>query len=192
MRKQTTSSLEFLKARHHVCPSGRTAVAAVALSLVLSGCLAPSTQPLSSASPLMRPEVFFAGRTEGHGTLTVRGGSPRSVRVQSDGRQDPDGTFRLDQTITFGDGKIETRTWTMRATDARTYTGKLSDANGDMKAEVTGNLLHLRYRIRQPAVYMEQWLYLQSDGQTVLNIGEATVLGIPWARLEERIVRTAP
>lgn len=192
MRKQTLSSLELASPRRHVCPSGRDAIAAVALSLALSGCLEPSTQPLSSASPLMRPEVFFAGRTEGHGTLAVRGGSPRSVRVQSDGRQDPDGTFRLDQTITFGDGRVETRTWNMRAIDGRSYTGTLSDANGDMKAEVEGNLFHLRYRIRQPAVYMEQWLYLQSDGRTVLNIGEATVLGIPWARLEERIVRSAP
>lgn len=140
----------------------------------------------------MRPEVFFAGRTEGHGTLTVRGGSPQSLRVQSEGRQERDGTFRLDQTITFGSGKIETRTWNMRAIDGRTYTGTLTDAGGDMKGEVEGNLFHLRYRIGQPAVYMEQWLYLQSDGRTVLNTGEATLLGIPWARLEERIVRSTP
>ncbi len=80
----------------------------------------------------------------------------------------------------------------MRAIDERTYTGTLSDADGDMTGEVEGNLFHLRYRIRQPAVYMEQWLYLQSDGRTVLNTGEATLLGIPWARLEERIVRSAP
>lgn len=174
------------------CASGLAALVA-ALSMSLSGCLSPaSPHPLASVSPEMKPEVFFAGRTEGNGTLTMRGSSPQSVRVNSDGRKAPDGTFRLDQTITFGDGRIETRTWNMRAVDGGTYTGTLSDAGGAMTGEVKGNLFHLRYRIRQPAVYMEQWLYLQNDGKTVVNIGEATVLGVPWARLEERIVRTGP
>lgn len=138
----------------------------------------------------MRPEVFFAGRTEGRGELTLRGGSPRSLQVASEGRQDPDGTFRLDQTITFGDGTIERRTWHLRAIDSRTYSGTLSDAAGDMRGEVEGNVFRLRYLLRQPAVYVQQRLYLQSDERTVINLGEVTVLGMPWARLEERIVRS--
>lgn len=174
-------------------PGAHVTIAAVVLATAISGCLSPAPpQPLASASPAMRPEVFFAGRTEGHGTLTIRGRPPQSLRVQSEGRRESDGTFRLDQTITVGDGRIETRTWKMRAIDGRSYAGTLSgDADGEMKGEVDGNLFHLRYRVSQPAVYMEQWLYLQSDGRTVLNVGEATVLGVPWARLEERIVRSA-
>jgi len=165
-------------------------VAAVALLMALSGCLSSAPpQPFESASPAMRPEVFFRGRTEGQGELTLRGRAPRSLRVVGEGRQEPDGSFRLDQTVTFGDGEIERRTWHIRANGARTYTGTLSDADGDMKGEVEGNVFHLRYRLRRPAVYVEQRLYLQSDGRTVLNLGEVTILGIPWARLEERIVR---
>ena len=68
-------------------------------------------------------------------------------------------------------------------------TATLSHASGDVDAEVTGNLFHLRYRIRQPRVYMEQWLYLQPGGRTVLNQAEVTVLGIPYAGLSETITR---
>lgn len=165
-------------------------IAAMSLTMAITGCLSPApSQQLASLSPAMRPEVFFLGKTESRGELTLRGRSPRSLQVASEGRQEPDGGFRLDQNITYGDGEIERRTWRIRAIDARTYTGTLSDASGDMDGEVEGNVFHLRYRLRQPAVYVEQWLYLQSDG-TVVNLGEVTVLGIPWARLEERIVRS--
>lgn len=165
-------------------------LAAVSLTIAVTGCLSPATpQQRATASPPMRPEVFFLGKTEGRGELTRRGLSPRSLRVESEGRQEPDGSFRLDQTVTYGDGEIQQRTWRMRALDERTYTGTLSDASGEMEGEVDGNVFHLRYRLRQPAVYMEQWLYLQSDRRTVVNLSEVTVLGIAVARLTERIVR---
>ena len=138
----------------------------------------------------MRPERFFAGRTEGRGRLTFRGRAPRAFHVISYGRGEPDGTFRIDQTIAFEDGEVTRRTWRIRALDTRTYTGTLSDATGEMHGTIENNLFHLRYLIRQPAIYMEQWLYLESDGLSVDNRAEVTILGMPLARLEERIVRS--
>jgi hypothetical protein len=64
----------------------------------------------------------------------------------------------------------------------------LSDAQGPVRAESVGNVFHLRYRLRF-AVYMEQWLTLRADGRTVDNRAQITVLGLPWARLSESIVR---
>ena len=137
----------------------------------------------------MRPEVFFSGKTRGRGTLTLRGGEARPFTVESEGRNQPDGTFSVDQVIAFDDGKIDRRTWQVHRAGANTYAGTLSDASGDMHGKVEGNVFHLRYKLRAPAVYVEQWLYLQRDGETVVNRGEITVLGIPWGLLEERIVR---
>lgn len=166
----------------------RFAVAAVVLSL--SGCLsAPPLQPAASDHPEFRPENFFAGRTHGTGELEGRGRAPRPMRVESFGRLEADGTFRLDQTVKFGDGAAETRTWRMRRVDSHAYTATLSDAAGAVAAEVNGNVFHLRYLMRRPAVYMEQWLYLQPDGRSVINFGTVTVAGIPVARLSERIMR---
>jgi hypothetical protein len=168
------------------------AAVAVALSLSLTACLsAPPLPPAVSDKPEMRPEVFFAGRTRGTGELEVRGRAPRPFRVDSTGQMEGDGTFRLEQTVTYADGAVETRTWRLRATDASSYSGTLSDAAGEVSARTNGNVLHLRYLLRQPAVYMEQRLYLQPNGGSAINFATVTVAGVPLARLAEQIVRTA-
>ncbi|MDB5903164.1 MAG: hypothetical protein JWM26_2042 [Betaproteobacteria bacterium] len=164
--------------------------AAVSLLLALGGCLAgPPLHPSATTSPQMRPEVFFAGSTRGDGQLTERGRDPRPFKVAGEGRAEPDGSFRLDQTVTFADGEVRTRTWRLRRVDDTTYTGSVSDAAGEVTGDVDGNVFHVRYLMRKPAVYMEQWLYLQRDGCSVINFADVSVVGVAWARLGERIVR---
>ncbi len=155
------------------------------------GCLGTlsSSHPVTAENPTLRPEVFFAGHTRGTGTLELLTGRRRSLQVEGHGHTETDGSFRLDQVVTYEDGAVEKRTWRLVKRDPRTYTATLSDADGPVSAEVTGNRLHLRYLLRQPAVYMEQCLYLQPDGRTVLNSATITVLGLPWARLTEVIKR---
>jgi hypothetical protein len=163
---------------------------AAALLCSAGGCLAgfPS-RPEVMPQPAFDPIAFFTGRTHGEGTLDVRVGSDRTLTVEGTGRQQTDGSFRLDQTVTYADGAVETRTWQLRRTDATHFTATLSDASGPVEAEVEGNRFHLRYKIRNPAVYMEQWLYARPDGRTVDNLAQVTVLGVPWARLAETITR---
>lgn len=161
-----------------------------ALLPALSGCLsAPPLHPPASGRPELRPEVFFAGRTRGSGELEERGRAPRAMSVEGFGRVESDGTFRLDQTVTFADGEVRTRTWLMRRVDAHAYTATLSDAAGEVAAETKGNVFHVRYLMRAPAVFMEQWLHLQPDGRSVINFATITVAGVPWARLAEQINR---
>lgn len=156
----------------------------------IAGCLGPlPSHPPIVASPVLKPELFFAGRTEGKGTLELLTGRRRSLRVQSRGQAEADGSFRLEQEVTFEDGAVEKRTWRLVRLDAHKYTGTLSDAAGPVSAEVNGNRLHLRYLLRKPATHMEQWLYLRPDGRSVLNLATVTVFGIPWARLTEEITR---
>lgn len=169
-----------------------TARHAVALLLLVAVTACLDDGPARRApvrAPLFDPTIFFAGPTRGEGALHLRIGSTRALRVDGVGRTGTDGTFTLDQTVTYADGKVETRTWHMRRVDAGHYAATLSDAKGEVVAETSGNLFHLRYLIRQPAVYMEQWLYLAADGQSVANEAQVTILGIPWARLAERITR---
>lgn len=138
------------------------------------------------ASPVLRPEVFFAGRTQGEGTLEQIGRGGRALRVEGRGRIEPDGSLRLDQVVRFQDGTVQTRTWRLEKTGPGAYSGELSDAAGPVSAQAHGNRVRLRYRIGF-AMYMRQSLYLQPDGATVLNHATVTLLGIPWARLTERI-----
>ncbi len=163
-----------------------------ALPLATACLTAAPRRPAVAASPAFQPDAFFAGHTHGEGTLAFRGRAPQPLRVDGHGITEPDGTFRLDQTLTLGTAAPETRTWRLRRVDATTYRATLSDASGPVAAESEGNRFHLRYTIHSPGVVMEQWLYLQPDGRTVRNIATVTVLGVPWARLSESITRDEP
>ena len=161
------------------------------LAPLVTGCIAGfSARPAITPQRSFDPTVFFAGRTHGEGTLDVRIGTDRTLQVEGVGTPQPDGRFRLDQTITFGDGTVETRVWYLSRVSQSRYTATLSDARGDVRAESKGSLFHLRYLLRHPAVYMEQWLYLSADGRSVQNFAQVTVAGVPWARLNERITRS--
>jgi len=148
-----------------------------------------SSHPVTAENPMLRFEVFFAGHTRGRGTLELLTGRRLSLQVAGHGYIQADGSFRLDQVVTDEEGMVERRTWRLVKRGQRTYTGTLSNADGLVVAEVSGNRFHLRYLVRQPAVYMEQYLYLQPDGRTILNLATITVIGQPWARLTEEITR---
>ena len=160
------------------------------IALLLGGCLASLPPRAEQATQtIFDPTKFFAGHTRGEGTLDFRFGADRTLRVEGSGRMEADDRFRLDQAITFGDRSVETRVWILQRVDATHFTATLSDAKGTVQAETHGARFHLRYLLRHPAVYMEQWLTLNADGRTVDNQAQVTVIGVPWARLSETITR---
>ena len=164
---------------------------ALLLLLALSGCLAthPPAEPVPTAPPF-RPEAFFDGHTRGHGSLQILGRGSQRVEVESHGEAQPDGTFRLDQTITRGD-ETTTRTWLLRPTSPTTYTGTLTEARGAVAAETDGNVLRIRYGMGA-GLTMRQQLVLQPGGAVALNRSTVRLLGVPIARLAEQIRRVGP
>ena len=140
----------------------------------------------------MRPEIFFAGFTNSSGILENRSGEPTDrFRVQGDGHGLPGGRFVLVQHIEFEGQSPRERTWTLTRVDEHHYSGTLTDAAGPVRAEAYGNLFHLIYPMTDPPLgRMEQWLYLQPDGQTVLNEATVSLLGITVAHLSERITHS--
>ncbi len=158
--------------------------------MALTACLpALAPSPPVAPEPVFDPVAFFTGRTHGEGTLERRFSAGRRLTVEGVGQKNAAGDFQLDQTITWEDGAVEMRRWVLRRGEGSHYSATLSDASGEVNAEATGNLFHLRYQIRRPRVFMEQWLYLQPNGRSVLNLAQVTVLGIPYARLSETITR---
>jgi len=171
----------------------RTSVAPLVLAAAgLGGCagaLPPSA--FEGGGPQMRPEVFFAGTTQSRGVLENRSGAPtQRLHVQGEGQTLPDGGFQLMQSVTLGRNAPKTRTWVMRRVDEHRYTATLTDASGPVEGEAYGDLFHLSYRMASPVGgRMEQWLYLQPDGCTVVNEATISLLGVVAARLSERITR---
>jgi hypothetical protein len=173
----------------------KSIAALVLLAAGLGGCakvLPPSA--FEGGTPAMRPEIFFAGRTRSTGVLENRSGAPtRRFHVEGSGQALPDGSFQLVQRITFGHDAPTSRTWILRRLDAHHYTASLTDASGPVRAEAYGNLFHLRYPMKTPFEgEMEQWLYLQPDGRTVVNEATVSIFGVIVAHLSERITHEDP
>ena len=171
----------------------RTATAPLLLAAAslarCAGALPPSA--FAGGSPQMRPEVFFAGTTRSSGVLENRAGAPtQRLRVQGQGQTLPDGSFQLVQSVTLDRNAPKTRTWVMRRVDEHRYTATLTDASGPVEGEAYGDLFHLSYRMASPlGARMEQWLYLQPGGRTVVNEATIRLLGVVVARLSERITQ---
>ena len=78
----------------------------------------------------------------------------------------------------------------MTRLDNHHYTATLTDATGGVGAQAYGPVFHLAYALQGvPLGTMEQWLYLQPDGCTVVNEGVVRVAGFAVRRLSERISR---
>ncbi len=168
-------------------------LALIALAAVGSASCLPmrSVQSFESQSPQMRPETFFAGSLHSWGVLENRAGAPSATfQVVSHGETLANGDFHLDQTISFEGQPSRARTWTLRRTSPHNYTASLTDASGPVRGEAYGNLFHLTYPTKSPTGgAIEQWLYLQPDGRTVLNEAAVRIAGVVVARLSERITR---
>ena len=134
------------------------------------------------------PRNGFIGHSEGNGTLKLFWGKRRPFHVESHGYDQPDGTFRLDQTVTFQGQPSQKRTWILKTTSQNRYTGTLSDAAGTVTGRTDGSRLLLEYRVKGPLI-MHQTLELMADGKTIDNVGKITFLGITVGRLHETITR---
>lgn len=133
-----------------------------------------------------RPDLFFEGHTRGRGTVDTVASPPRPLAVESVGRLAPDSTLILDQAITLG-GKRSARTFRIRRLPDGSWQGSLSDASGPVRVAVTGDTLTLAYPMKRSGMRMPQTLTLQPGGRVALNRATVTLLGIPVARVEERI-----
>lgn len=149
--------------------------------------------PLAAAQAPVEftPGAGFGGESEGRGTLKFVFRKPRAFHVTSHGAEQSDGTFRLDQTITFAGEPPQSRFWVMTRTAEHYYAATLSDPAGPVEAIVSGPRLSLRYRVKGP-VFMHQELELSANGRTIDNVGVVRLLGIPIGRLQETITRRTP
>lgn len=167
------------------------ALVAVTTTAPLGGC-ASTLAPMAFAdgAPALRPEVFFNGETRSSGVVESASGAPsRRFHVEGHGRGLADGRFELVQTVSMDGKAATTRTWVMTPQGPHDYTATLTDASGVVRAQAYGNLFHLTYPLKGvPFGSMEQWLYLQPDGVTVVNEAVVRVAGLAVRRVSERIL----
>ncbi|MEM9233868.1 MAG: DUF3833 family protein [Pseudomonadota bacterium] len=142
-------------------------------------------------SPAFAPEAFFMGETSGKGVLTYRSGEvDQAFTVSSTGSRNQEGQFLLRQTITWSDGREEKRTFVLRSDGRGGLEGSFADEEARVTLTANGSVGHLRHGLPGvPMARMEQFLYLQPDGRTLINEGTVRVMGITVRRLHEIIER---
>ncbi len=158
------------------------------LVLVLCISVVSVSSQAEKGSLEFTPHNGFNGYSEGNGKLKLFFGKQRLFHVESHGYDQADGTFRLDQTVTFEGQPSKERTWILKTTRQNHYTGTLSDAAGTVTGQTNGSILKLKYRLKGPLI-MHQTLKLMPDGKTIDNVGKITFLGIPVGHLHETITR---
>lgn len=158
------------------------------LVFVLGISVVSVSSQAKAASLEFTPQNGFSGHSEGNGKLKLFFGKRRPFHVESHGYDQADGTFRLDQTVTFEGQPSQKRTWILKTDRQNHYTGTLSDAAGRVTGLTNGSLLKLKYRLKGPLI-MHQTLKLMPDGKTIDNVGKITLLGITVGRLHETITR---
>lgn len=139
-------------------------------------------------APATAPEQFFVGRTEGVGTVSVMLSGKHGVRVHTRGRIDAAGALILDQVVEEEGKPARRRTWRLARAGGNRVTGSITDAQGRVAGEVSGNVFHLRYKMKEgPSV--EQWITIQPGGRTARNRMVFRKFGMKVASVEETIRR---
>jgi hypothetical protein len=124
---------------------------------------------LAVAAPATAPEAFFVGRTEGAGTVQMIMAGSHKVRDSSRGRLDRSGALILEQMV-YEEGKpARRRSWRLVRSGGNRIAGTISDAVGPVTGEISGNVLHLRYRAKEASAQVEQWITLHPGGRTASN-----------------------
>ncbi len=151
--------------------------------MVLSPLLALLLVQAPTGSAL---EQFFVGTTEGSGTVRIMMSGSHGMRDRSRGRIDAQGALLLEQIVEEEGKPARRRSWRLERSASGRITGSTSDARGPVTGEITGNRLHLRYRLNEgPSV--EQWITLQPGGRTATNRMNFHRFGLRVATVESVI-----
>jgi len=177
-------------------------LAVAALSLALAACGGGGgSERFADGTPRFEPEKFFAGRVRSWGVIEDRSAHPtRRFTTEIVGRPDGD-TLVIEQHFAFDDGTTQQRVWRLRRVDEHRYEATANDVVGPASGEAWGNLFHWRYKLAlDPGnplknVRLEQWMYLQEDGETMVNRATISKFGVIAAEVTEffrRVPTDAP
>ena len=137
------------------------------------------------AQAAFNPVEFFRGRTQGEGTLKVVFKSAKTIRVESVGTTEKDGSLLLTQQIHEPGKATRTRHWKLRETGPNRFDGTLTDAAGPVRVDVQGDRVRIRYRGKDHLDF-EQWL-TPAGSKRVQNDTRVRRFGIVVARFSEVI-----
>ena len=159
--------------------------------LLPAGCGSLKVEQFAATPPPFDPIKYFTGKTHSWGVFENRAGQPsRRFQTACVGRTEG-GVLVLDQDFTYDDGHQQQRHWRIRRVDAHRFEATANDVVGTGTGEAYGNAFRWEYTVAlKPGnplfnVRLKQWMYLQTDGRTMLNRGTVRALGVEVAQISE-------
>ena len=150
--------------------------------LALAACGHHPGLEFTAPTPAFDAATFFAGETEGVGTLHRVLRRPKQMVVRGTGRY-VDGRLLLTQRILVQDEPPRSRTFDLHRVAPGQWRGTLSDGSGPVTIVSDGNQLHLRYP-DGTGYTVNQFLFLERDGKTAIDRTQVTRLGDDWAKID--------
>jgi hypothetical protein len=163
-----------------------------AMILFLGGCASKPVATFRNGRPTLDPERFFAGHTRSWGIFESRSGEPTEILHTETWGRVAGGSLHFEQDLLFGGGTKKHRSWLIRRADEHHYTATGTGIIGLARGEAYGNAFHLEFTLDalpgNPLghVHMSQWMYLQSDGVTLVNRDTLTKFGVIVAEITEQ------
>jgi hypothetical protein len=166
----------------------------LAIPLFAAGC-AGGLRPESfaGAEPRFDPLQFFDGPTRSWGVIESRSGQPKSrFRTEMMGRREGEDLV-ITQDFTFEDGHRQQRVWRVHRVDDHHYDATANDVVGVSHGLAYGNTFRWEYTVasrnRLTQLRYQLWMYLQADGETLINRVRVTKLGLTLAETTEHFHR---
>ncbi len=169
----------------------------VLAALLLSSCGHVPVSHFAGTSPPFDAIAFWTGHHRSWGVLENRGGAPTdTVITDCVGTQQPDGSLRMAQTLTLGDGSVQHRDWRLRRTGQGAFAATANDMVGEAHGQAAGRAFHWSWVLAlSPGnplknVEMDQWMYLM-EGGAMMNHTTIRKLGATVAQVSE-VFQPAP
>jgi hypothetical protein len=165
------------------------------ICLSTAGCHGLRPESFAGTGPRFDPDQFFDGPTRSWGIIESRSGKPRSrFRTEMMGRREGS-ELVITQDFTFEDGHRQQRVWRVRKIDDHRYDATANDVVGVSHGLAYGNTFHWEYtvagRTALTNLRFKLWMYLQADGETMINRVTITKFGVILAETTEHFHRGA-
>jgi hypothetical protein len=161
------------------------------VAMGLGGCASAPIESFNNTRPLLDPEKYFAGKTHSWAMVETPSGEPKeTLTTRTVGHLDGT-TLHFEQDIVFAHGRTEHRSWLVRRLDAHDYSATGTGIIGTAHGVAYGNMFHLDFALDAVPgnplahVHMSQWMYLQTDGVTLMNRDTVTKGGVILAEASE-------
>lgn len=141
-------------------------------------------EDFAGTEPRFRLEEYFDGKSRAWGIFEDRFGSlRRQFTVDIDGSWDGE-VLTLVEDFVYDDGELEQRIWTIRPVGENGYEGSADGVVGTAIGSAYGNALNWQYHFdlaigeRTLNVHFDDWMFLQPDGETMINRARVSKWGI--------------